>query len=44
MRAGRSVAFVVIAVAREFIVGLRGMGFDVEVLEIWPAREVDRQG
>src|SRR6266705_5527936 len=41
-RLARSVAFVIVA-AREFIVGLRGMRFDVEVLEIGPAREVDRQ-
>src|SRR6266540_2216813 len=44
-RLARSVAFVVIViVAREFIVGLRGMGFDVEVLEIGTAGEIDGKG
>src|SRR3990170_3603271 len=44
--AARSVAFVVVVVivARELIVGLRGMGFDVEVLEVGPAGEIDGQG
>jgi hypothetical protein len=45
-RLARSVAFVVVIVvdARELIVGLRGMGFDVEVLEIGTAREIDGEG
>ncbi len=38
----RSFTFVVVA-AIELIVGLRGMGFDVEVHQIWPAGEVDGQ-
>src|SRR6266581_234882 len=41
----RSVGFVVVIVAAsELIVGLRRMGFDVEVLEIGTAREIDGQG
>src|SRR5258708_4624319 len=36
------VVAVVVVAANELIVGLRGMGFDVEVLEVGPAREIDR--
>src|SRR5262249_60483963 len=32
---------IVVVVASELIVGLRGVGFDVEVLEVGAAREID---
>src|SRR3990172_11690725 len=42
-RATRSVAFVIV-VAQELIVVLLRLGFDVEVLEVGTAGEIDRQG